>query len=85
MIGEALAADLLGAAAFTHRVDQLDPIRVDAPEYGRGSQEGPRPVLVSSEEAKSRVRSRWKQGPIVTRQPAVKRPVAHAFGRGAAW
>src|SRR2546425_3403956 len=32
MVGEAFAADLLRAAAFTHGVDQLDPIRVNDAE-----------------------------------------------------
>src|SRR2546426_1406947 len=46
MIGEAFPADLLRVPAFTDRMDQLDPIRVDDPKYGRGGQEGPRPVLM---------------------------------------
>ena len=29
MVGQAFAPDLLGAAAFAHRVEQLDPIGVD--------------------------------------------------------
>src|SRR6266571_1332230 len=36
MVGEAFAADLLGTAAFAHRVDQLDAVGVDDPEHGRG-------------------------------------------------
>ena len=36
MIGEAFAADLLGAAAFAHGVDELDAIRADDTE-DRGS------------------------------------------------
>jgi hypothetical protein len=35
VIREAFAADLLGAAAFAHGVDQLDPIGVDAAEDRR--------------------------------------------------
>src|SRR5437870_122423 len=36
MIGEAFPADLLRAAALAHGVDQLNAIRVDDPEHGRG-------------------------------------------------
>ena len=36
---EACAAHLLGTAAFAQRMDQLDPVRVDDPEPGRGGQE----------------------------------------------
>jgi hypothetical protein len=57
MIGEASAADLLGAAAFAHGVDELDAIRVDDTEDRGSPQEGPCPVLMGREEAKSRVRS----------------------------
>ena len=52
VIGEAFAADLLGAAAFAHGVDQLDAIGVDDPEHGRGGQEDLRPVLMGLEETK---------------------------------
>ena len=39
MIGEAFATNLLGAAAFADRVDQLDPIGVDdAEDRGRGQE-----------------------------------------------
>src|SRR6266849_4940046 len=40
VIREAFAADLLGAAAFAHRMDQRDPRGVDDPEDRRGGQEG---------------------------------------------
>src|SRR5712691_9909798 len=81
MVGEAFAADLLGAAAFAHRVDQLDAIRVDDPEHGRGSQEDLRPVLMRPEEAKEpgALGEARKQRAIITRQPAIEGPVAHAF------
>src|SRR5882724_1518668 len=39
VIGEAFAADLLGAAAFAHGVEQLDTVGVDDTEHGRSSQE----------------------------------------------
>ena len=52
VIREAFAANLLGAPAFTHGMNQLDPIRVDDPEHGRGGQESPRPVLMGHEETK---------------------------------
>jgi len=52
MIGHAFAADLLGAAAFAHGVDQLDAVGVDDPEHSRGGQERPRPVLMGLEETK---------------------------------
>src|SRR6266567_725380 len=47
MIGEAFPADLLGAAAFAHGMDQLDAIGVNDPEHGRCRQEGLRPVVMS--------------------------------------
>src|SRR5436853_5576409 len=52
MIGEAFPADLLGAAAFAHRMNQLDPIGVDDPEHRRGGQESLRPVVMGREETK---------------------------------
>src|SRR6266481_6949746 len=52
MIGEAFPADLLGAAAFAHGMDQLDPIGVDDPEHRRGGQEALRPILMGLEETK---------------------------------
>src|SRR5438128_142849 len=51
VIREAFATNLLGTAAFAHRMDQLNAIRVDAPEHGRGGQEGLRPVLMGLEKA----------------------------------
>src|SRR2546425_7566455 len=59
-------------------MDQLDPIRVDDPEHGRGSQEGLRPVLMGREEAKEPrpLGEVGKQRAIVARQPAIERPVA---------
>jgi hypothetical protein len=69
MIGEAFAADLLGAAAFAHGVDQLNAIRVDHPEHGRGGQESPRPVVMRLEEPKEpgALGEVGKQRPIVAR------------------
>src|SRR5215510_6743808 len=83
MIGEAFAADLLGAAAFAYGVDQLDAIRVDHPEHGRGGQERPRPVLMGLEETKEpgALGQPWKQRPIIARQPPIERAVADAFER----
>jgi hypothetical protein len=37
MIGEAFTTDLPGTPAFAHRVDQLNAIRVDHPEYSWGA------------------------------------------------
>jgi hypothetical protein len=42
---EAFAADLLGAASFTHKVDKLDPVRIDAPKHRRRDQKGLSPGL----------------------------------------
>ena len=69
MIGETFAADLLRAAAFTHGVNQLDPIGVDDPEHGRGGQERPRPVLMGLEETKEpgALGQAGEQRPIVAR------------------
>ena len=81
MIREAFPADLLGAAAFAHGVDQLDPIGVDNPEDGRGGQEGLRPVVMGREEPKEPrpLGQAREQGAIVARQPAIECPVAPAF------
>ena len=83
MIREPLAADLLGATAFAHRVDQLNPIGVDDPQHGRSGQEDLRPVLVGLEEAQEAgaFGEPGKQRPIVSCQPAIERAVAHAFER----
>jgi hypothetical protein len=72
-----------GAPPLPDGVDELDPIGVDHPEHGRSRQEGPRPVLMRLEEAEEpgALGEPRKQGPIVTRQPAMERPVAHTFER----
>src|SRR5256885_2292449 len=81
MVGEAFAADLVGAAAFADGMDQLDAVGVDDPEHGRGGQEGGRPVLMGLQEAKEPrpLGELRKQGPIVARQPAIEGAVAPAF------
>src|SRR6516165_856677 len=81
MIGEAFAADLLGAAAFTHRMDQLDAVGVDNAEHRRGGQERPRPVLMGLEEPKEpgALGKPWKQRPIIACQPPIEGAVADAF------
>jgi hypothetical protein len=83
VIREAFAADLLRAAAFADRVNQLNPIRVDDPEHRRGSQEDLGPVLMGREETKKpgAFGELGKQRPIVARQPAIERTVASAFER----
>ena len=83
MIGEAFPADLLGAAAFAHGMDQLDPIGVDDAEDRRGGQEGLRPVVMGREETKEPrpLGHAGEQGPIVARQPPIERPVAPTFER----
>ena len=69
VVREAFAADLLRAAAFAHRVDQLDPIGVNDAEHRRGHQEDLRLGLMGREEAKeaSALGEPRKQGPIVAR------------------
>src|SRR5215471_7867230 len=81
MVGQTFPADLLGAATLPDGVDEFDPIDVDHPKHGRSGQEGPRPVLMRLEETEESgtLGEAGKQGPIVTRQPAMERPVAHAF------
>jgi len=83
MIREAFAADLLGTATFAHRVDQLDPIRINDPEHGRGGQEELRLVVMGPEKAKEPrpLGEPGKQRAIVARQPAIERTVAPAFER----
>jgi hypothetical protein len=81
MIGETFATNLPGAAAFSDRVDQLNPIRVDNPEHRWGSQEGRRPYLMRHEEAKEPrpLGELGKQRAIVARQPVLERAVATAL------
>src|SRR5712691_11462963 len=83
MVGEAFPADLLGAAAFAYRVDQLNPIRVDDAEHRRRGQEGSCPSLMGPEEAKEpgALGEVGKQSAIVSCQPPIKRTVADAFER----
>src|SRR5262252_9356404 len=83
MVRQAFAANLVRAPALAHGMNQLDPIRVDDPEHGRGGQERPRPVLMGLEETKEpgALGQTGKQRPIVARQPAIEGPVAHAFER----
>jgi hypothetical protein len=81
MIREAFAADLLRTPACTHGMEQLDPISIDDTQHRWGGQEELRPVLMGREEAKEAcaLGEVGKQRPIVARQPAIERPVAHAF------
>ncbi len=81
MIREPLAADLLGAAAFAHRVDQLDTVGVNDPQHRRGGQEALGPVLMRHEEAQEpgALGELGKQRPRVAREPTIQRPVASAF------
>jgi hypothetical protein len=83
VIREAFAANLLGTAAFAHRMDQLDPVRVDDAEHRRGGQEDLRPVLMRFQEAKEpgALGKPRKQRPIVARQPPIEGAVADAFER----
>src|SRR2546427_3297068 len=81
MVGEAFAADLLGAAAFAHGMDELDAVGVNDPEHRRSSQEDLCPVVMRLEETKEpgTLGEAGKQRPIITRQPAIEGPVAPAF------
>src|SRR5712691_2413668 len=83
MVGETFAAYLVGTPAFTHGVDQLNPIGVNDAEHRRGGQEDLGPVLMGPEEAKEpgALREARKQGPIVARQPAIEGAVADTFER----
>jgi hypothetical protein len=83
VVRHAFAADLLGAAAFAHGMNQLDAIGVNDTEDCRGGQEGLRPVVMGREETKEPcpLGQAGEQGPIVARQPPIERPVAPAFER----
>jgi hypothetical protein len=80
VVREAFATDLLGAAAFAHRVDQLDPVGVDHAEHRRSGQEGLRPVVMGREETKEpgALGEVGKQRARVARQSAIEGPVADA-------
>lgn len=73
-IAFAFLAHLLGTAAFTDRVDQLDAIAVNDSEEGRGRQEVSAPVLMSCQLAlqAGAVWQAAKQRGVVTRYPAVE-------------
>ena len=83
VIGEAFAAYLLGAPTLPDGVDELNPIGVDDAKDRRSGQEGLRPVLMGLEEAEEpgALGEAGKQGSRVARQPAMERPVPHAFER----
>src|SRR5262252_1841342 len=83
MVGQAFATDLFGAPPLPDGVDELDPVGVDPPEHGRSSQEDPRPVLMRLEETEEpgALGEAGEQSAIITRQPAMERPVAHTFER----
>src|SRR6266446_2747152 len=81
MVGQTFAPHLLRTAAFAHRVDQLDPIRVDDAEHGRSGQEELRPVLMGREETKEprTLREPGKQRSIVFCQPAIEGTIPPAL------
>ena len=83
MIREPFAAHLLGAPAFAQGMDHLNPIGVDDPEHGWGGQADLGPVLMGLQKTKEPrpLGEAGKQRPIISRQPAVERTVAHAFER----
>jgi hypothetical protein len=78
---ETFAADLLGATAFAHGVDQRDPIRVDHPEHRRSGQEDLRPALMRPAEAQEpgALGEVGKQRTLVAGQPPIERAGAHTF------
>ena len=57
VIQHTFAANLLGATAFAHGVNEFNPISVDDPKHRRGGQEDLRPVVMGLQGRKSRVRS----------------------------
>lgn len=81
MVRQAFATDLLRAAAFAHRVDELDAVGVDDPEHRRSGQEDLRPVLMGPEEAKEPRPFGYagEQGAIVARQPAREGTIPDPF------
>src|SRR5262249_12851537 len=83
VIRETFPANLLGAAAFADGVNELDAIRVDAPEHGRRGQENLRPVLMGLQEPKEPrpLGQTGEQRPIVARQPAIEGTIPDPFER----
>ena len=83
VIRHAFAANLLGTAAFTDGMDQLNAVGVDDAEHRRSGQEDPRPVLMGLQEAKEPrpFGQAGAQRPIVARQPAIERTIPDAFER----
>src|SRR4030095_13094989 len=76
-----LSGQSAGDCGLRATVDQLDAIGVDDSEHRRGGQEDLRPVLMRPEEAKEpgALGEARKQRAIITRQPAIERPVVHPF------
>src|SRR5262249_15591095 len=81
VLREAFTTDLVWAPALADGVAQLDAVGVDAAEHRWGGQEELRPVVMRREETQKPgpIGEVGKQRPIVARQPARERPVAHAF------
>jgi hypothetical protein len=81
VVREAFAANLLRAATFAHRMDELDAIGIDDAEHSRSGQEDLRPGLMRLKKTKE-PRPLGKVGeqcPIVARQPAIEGPVPPTF------
>ncbi len=81
MIGSPLLSNLLVATSLSYGMDQLDAIAVNNAQQTGFSQEGIRPVLVSSQqpEETSPMGQTREQIPVVLAQPTVEGPVASAF------
>jgi len=81
VVRHAFAADLLRAAALAHGVDQLNAIRVNDAEHGRGGQESPRPILMGLQKTKEpgALGKPRKQRPIIARQPPIEGSITDAF------
>jgi hypothetical protein len=81
VIREAFATNLVRAAAFAHRMDELNAVGVDDTQHRGGGQEDVRPVVMRLQETKEpgALGEVGKQGPIVARQPAIEGPVADAL------
>ena len=83
LVGEAFPANLLGAAAFTEGMEQLDPIGGDDAEHRRRGQEDLGPVLMGLQETKEPrpLGEPREQRPIGARQPAIEGPIPDTLER----
>ena len=81
LIRQAFLANLLIAAAFPPRMNQLDPVRVHHSDQTGGGQQALSPMLMGIEQPKQPrpIGQRREQGAIVSNEPPIEGPIPNAF------